>query len=910
MTVGYGFESRPAEQDAAREAGWLFSAIRSLTPSSGLHFIDLELPCDQLPLIQHCFFEHRIEGERERHVLLPVQRDAREPGVAWHPVTFARLGPDQCLWLNGYDGLEPFLDTWVPVPYLRYLRRDNSGRPVFDWGPTNWVRAHVSSPPDGLRDADRLRVTLAIDSRIDEAAHAEATAPGETDVRNGSTFVFCDDPEDVGRFVGEPWIDLWLRESLKAYARRRAASSDGDPLAHAALHRLEHTARYLCFLKVLRQSGVMPQLRFVNVFDTGSAPPVRGVDMVLDIRCNETSALLVDRKGGAVAAELACAQMLRIRDLSNPSIVHDGPHPTIVEFDQQPFGSIAASRASGRTNAFYWPSIARIGEEAVRLSQRPNAIQGITGLAGLKACLTHTAAGAQVWRFSGGEEPDVDKTRMVFGEALSRVTEDGRVIGAAAGAAAPAIRPRFSPSSLLSFFAAELVLHALGQIHAPASLSSTPLPEGRRELQRIFVTADVSMPEEERLLLMERIQGGVDLVWAALGWEGETGPMARPKPQVRFGLGSDLGAHLVFLFDEVRSRFGGDFASFFDLAGAPATAPGDERSLRIASVELGGTTSSLTVVNYDFSGEESVHPALVFTERRPVGRELLARALAERIILPAVEAHLAACGFTGQGGLRGSSLAKPSSGGLSAESRLAARLDHLVIKPACAGLLELLEEVPSSAGAWTFSLGDLAAAGGGRPELLAEEFDAAAVSAGAKGFVLGQVPVRFDRSTIAGIVTTVLEPALTRFSDAAKTCGCDIVLLGGEGARLPEVADCLSKLMPVAPHRVLRERAREGSIVELPVGAAVKRQPQVMVGLVSAYMASREPFGASEFDLITAGISQSLLPSSDRAGAASSSAEIGPQTERRLANEGDRAASATAGKGPARRRIVASGRDR
>ena len=71
----------------------------------------------------------------------------------------------------------------------------------------------------------------------------------------------------------------------------------------------------------------------------------------------------------AATAELGSAQMLKVRDLSQPHMVHEGPHPTVVEFDLQPFGNTAASRASGRTDAFSWPSLARIGTEAVRLSQ-------------------------------------------------------------------------------------------------------------------------------------------------------------------------------------------------------------------------------------------------------------------------------------------------------------------------------------------------------------------------------------------------------------------------------------------------------------------------------------------------------------------------------------------------------------
>ena len=585
----------------------------------------------------------------------------------------------------------------------------------------------------------------------------------------------------------------------------------------------------------------------------------------------------MERKGEAATAELGSAQMLRVRDLSQPHMVHEGPHPTVVEFDLQPFGNTAASRASGRTDAFSWPSLARIGAEAVRLSQRPNAAQGVTGLVGLKACLTQTAAGRQVWRFSNADASASDRGPMVFGEALSQVGEDGSVIGANPDSTAPAIRPRFSQSSLLSFFAAELVLHALAQIHAPTADAGDKGPARRRELQRILVTADLSMPDDERRLLIERIEGGVDIVWRAFRWDGSEDAAARPKPQVSFGLGADLGAQLVYMFEEVRHRFAGDFTSFFEIVGASVGDAVQRPTLRIASIELGGAVSTLTIVDYEMVDAEAAQPALMFAERRPFGRDAAVRALAKTLIVPAIGARLAACGLTDPTEpFRAGIIAPYDTGGAPLESRFSGRLDHLVLKPAGLCLLKLLEQLPEepAAGSFEISLAELAREGGGRLEPFATEFDTAAASAGAAGFKLGDVRVRVSRAGIARIVQGALQPGLSRVSDIAKSYECDLLLVGGEFARSPEVTDCLLTLLPLPPHRILPLGERDWSLLRLPTGgASVRGEPQAMIGVVAAYMVSRDMPGSPGFDLLAADIGQR------RISAAKASARRGAGTE-------------------------------
>lgn len=60
-----------------------------------------------------------------------------------------------------------------PLPYLRFLGRDEDGEPRYDKGPSNWVRLYIERPPEGLRNAETLKAVLAIDTQIDAQSRIE-----------------------------------------------------------------------------------------------------------------------------------------------------------------------------------------------------------------------------------------------------------------------------------------------------------------------------------------------------------------------------------------------------------------------------------------------------------------------------------------------------------------------------------------------------------------------------------------------------------------------------------------------------------------------------------------------------------------------------------------------------------------
>ena len=325
----------------------VFANVCRLVPSSGVQFIDAQLDAGGLPMLRAWFTEDEIESTTgARRVLLPLSSDASADGTIWHPVTFRPLGPADTLSFTGLEALEPFLDTWIPVPFLRYLGRSDTGALRFDQGPANWARVFVAKPAEGLRGADRLDAVFAFDTRLDAHSRSDQTpylAPNADDALFASTFMLADDPEELAGFISQSWIDSWVREACQTWM---AASGLGDieeagfKYAAAPDDRfvLGHIARYLAFLRILSRVANPPQIRFVDNVSRAMPVIATPVDLIIDFGASETTALLIERNA-SMPADIAEAARnaipLRLRDLNAPVNVHAGPIPTAVEFDHQ-----------------------------------------------------------------------------------------------------------------------------------------------------------------------------------------------------------------------------------------------------------------------------------------------------------------------------------------------------------------------------------------------------------------------------------------------------------------------------------------------------------------------------------------------------------------------------------------------
>ena len=859
-----------------------FDHVCRLVPASGLQFIDVELDAAQLPVLRAWFTEDNIESAAgSRRVLLPLSTDASSDGTIWHPLTFKPLGPSETLSFTGLEALEPFLDSWVPVPYLRYLGRSDDGGQRYDQGPSNWARVFVAKPAEGLRGADRLEAVFAFDTRLEMRSRADQTpylAPNSDDALFASTFMLADAPEELSDFLGQSWIDAWLRDTCRSHASASALSDfdeaafDAPPEPDAGFE-LAHIAQYLTFLKILKRAAVPPQIRFVDSISKSLPSAITGLDLVIDFGSSETTALLIPRnqtRDADISMAARHAVPLRIRDLSCPTVIHTGPIPTIVEFDNQTFGNAALSRRSGRTDAFAWTSLVRIGTEAQRLALRVNATEGITGLGGIASGLDQTTPSDVVWRFSSPDTPAPKTGRMVSGETMRHLSEAGDVMqrpeGLLAGPdseSSGVMRPRFSHSALVGFFVVELLLHAISEINAATPNSPFAIAASERntirQIERIIVTSPVAMAATERQNLIDRVSTAIDLIWRTQQWD-QPGQLAQPlKPQLALGIGADVGLQLAYLFSEVRDKFGGSFSDLVDCVRRRTGNPDARDSLRISSLELSRRSAGLTVIDYDVSHDGSVQAGLVVADRTNNGGERVIDAIIDRHIAPALEKQLRLCGVPDPTGFLRDYLA--ADGDHPGTAHTGRRFYSKVLRPAASALFESYAAMPArgSEGLRRYRFDHLVALGEGRLEPCASQFEAAAVEAGAKPFQLRLITLNVGRRHLKQLVEKELWPMVDVMTDAIETSDSDLLLMGGDLAQMTDLLDHVLARNPVPAGRIVVRGLERPVAGNRDDGVPVTlRNTTHDTALLGAYMASRNMLASDGFVLATGDITLAL----------------------------------------------------
>ena len=202
----------------------------------------------------------------------------------------------------------------------------------------------------------------------------------------------------------------------------------------------------------------------------------------------------------------------------------------------------------------------------------------------------------------------------------------------------PAVRARFSRSSVFTFMLTEIVLQALGQMNAPGTRAQRRDADKPRHLRSLLMTMPPGMPVAEQHILRARAQGAVLLAWDMLGWTGAVNP-----PRVLANLDEATATQIVWLHNEVTERLQGDVGALMELIGRvrPEVAAGP--SLRVASIDVGGGTTDLMVSTYVAQGE-AILPRQEFRESFKIAGDDVLERVITAVALPAFAVALRAAG--------------------------------------------------------------------------------------------------------------------------------------------------------------------------------------------------------------------------------------------------------------------------
>ncbi len=810
--------------------------IIRIVPHSGIQFLALEFNLDEGPRFSRPFVEHKRVEQMGPDGTYPVEL---RPG--WNDddfdadPPFKAQGADAAYDLSKQKALEPFLNQWVPVPFLAVqARRDAWGRDLFHQGPTNWCRVRITPIEERQEQGPTHRAVFAFDTELLERRPNRAyVAPSPQDAFAEQEFALAYLFRDIAAFLSDPrtigadqidyqeWVDRWVDELFIAFKTQQRG---GRALRPEDRETLEHAARYVAFIQLLDAYVAVPRIKLIDT--VSSEPTVKpvNVDLVLDIGNSRTCGMLIENFPNQQKIDLGNSFILQLRDLEEPHQLYKEPFESDVQLVQAQFGKEHLSRASTRTRAFFWPSLVRVGPEAARYRERGDGTEGTSGMSSPKRYLCDVEPVNQEWRFQPGDygadgaPPTIYLAARRFmnfrGDVLRQLLDERRFYDRLASAVdrteleKPAVRLTFSRSSFFTLLVAEILLHTLSLINSPQVRGSHGEKDTPRRLRRIVFTLPTAMPAREQRLLRSRAQAGVKLVWDLMGW-AENPPPGVLVPEVHAAWDEASCAQFVYLYSEIAHKFGGAITDFLQLVGKqrafaePQTPPtgAPQPSIRIASIDVGGGTTDLMIATYYAEANRAIVPSQTFREGFRIAGEDVLREVIQQVVLPAIAEHLKACGLATAREFLVDRFGADRANMAQQDKHFRRQFVLRVLKPAGLALLSLYEQAPAGRLPETRKLSELIQASlGGR---IIDYVDRTAAAWGARDFRLADVDVTLDFDRIRGAVEGALGEVFENIAEAVHHFDCDIVLLSGRPSRLPATIDLFINKLAVSPDRVI-----------------------------------------------------------------------------------------------------------
>jgi hypothetical protein len=714
------------------------------------------------------------------------------------------------------ESLRLYQGIWLPLPFFRF----NPPR-AFAQGPTNWSRIQFHQLPEPDEKGNTWRATLIFDTKIfPDREHTQYLAPGEDDVRSGAGFALASHPQEMESFLTLSWVDEWLRDVYTSQAREVLHQHYEDNEEKLALK--EHQAHYLNLLHVLTATIAVPEVQINDVKIRDTAIPV---DLVLDIGNSRSCGILIeehrdDNKG------LSQLYQLQLRDLSQPQFVYNEPFDSRLEFAQAEFGKQDFSLKSGRNDAFTWPTIGRVGGEAFRMAAQRLGTEGSTGISSPKRYLWDNQPYSPGWRFSqafvkSDREPLATAAPLLYmlndqGRLLIRLQEDERM---------PVFSPVYSRSSLMMMMLSEVLSQALMQINSPAQRLKMNHASTPRRLRNVIMTVPPAMPKPERAIFEQCMHDAIRLVWKALGWEeidyegDDNDQLKHPHPGVHVKWDEATCGQLVYLYNETQTYFGGRTDEFFAATRRldNQITAGDKRSLKIASIDIGGGTTDLVISRYTLDEGQGINvritPKQLFREGFKVAGDDILLDVIRLYLQPAVKAAMMQVGHSDMAAEAMMSQLFGSESIEAGKQVLRQQLTLQVFAPLALAILHRYEEYRPENGreVLNFTFRELLA--DNTPTEKVQDYVNEVVRHGQLAseapFSILNVPLEVD---LARLHNEFIDPrngrmnichSLRALCEVLWHYNCDVLLLTGRPSRLPGIQALIRQLQPVPPSRVL-----------------------------------------------------------------------------------------------------------
>ena len=703
--------------------------------------------------------------------------------------------------------------VWLPIPFLRF----NPPR-TFVEGPDNWARVQIRKLAEPDSAGNTHRVTLALDSQINDLSPG-ALAPTTNDILNGTRFALAWRDDEVFDFLDQTWIDGWLREAFLHYATSVESRSERE--IAQALRGFEYQAHWLNLLTLLGEQLTVPEVKIVT--HTLSTPAIP-VDLILDVGNTHTCGVIIEDQGDANDGLRQTAE-LQVRSLSEPQFLNEPLFTSRLEFSEARFGKQHFSVESGREDAFVWPSIVRVGDEARKLAMQRLGTEGNSGISSPRRYLWDETPVLQDWRFSQMNSKSQREPLATAFPLMNLMNDDGQPLYTLPlDERLPVFSPQYSRSTLMTHMLCELLAQALGQINSVATRLRLGFPASPRQLRTIILTLPSAMPKQEREIFRRRMFEAIALVWKAMGWHPQDDDFSNskqrdksvvPVPQIQMEWDEASCGQLVWLYNEAISHYAGQTETFFaslarpDRIGTPDEMPG--RALRVASIDIGGGTTDMAIVHYqldDGTGSNvKITPHLLFREGFKVAGDDILLDIIQRCVLPALQTQLQKSGITDAAALMATLFG--DSGRIDTQAVLRQQTTLQLFMPIGHAILSAWEQsdINDPLAGLHATFGELLTQQPTRNVMnyLKQAIDHA-LPASAPAFDLFAVPLQVNFSDLQAAMLGgqfTLTAPIHAVCEAISHYGCDVLLVTGRPGCLPGVQALIRHLQPVPVNRMV-----------------------------------------------------------------------------------------------------------
>ncbi|MFP1738079.1 virulence factor SrfB [Lonsdalea quercina] len=783
----------------------------TLIQNSGIQFLDFAIKLNSEADIANRFIRKSANGPLLRLIYNENNGKFVLPGET--NVLPEAVNPESNFTVK--QSLSLLSQAWLPLPFFRF----NAPR-TFLGGPYNWARVQVLELDEPDDDGNTHRICLAFDTKVYPESHEyESLAPSENDINTGRNYTLAYHSDELYEFLDMTWVDGWLRETFSQQAAKRERRKPHE--IRQGLRDFEYQAHFLNLLDVLGNQLEIPE---VQITASTLQEPAVNVDLILDVGNSHTAGILVEDHADE-SNGLKQTYEMQIRDLSEPHYQYNELFDSRVEFAQAKFGKQNFSYESGREDAFVWPSITRVGREASRMALQRQGTEGSSGISSPRRYLWDEEPYMPGWRFgqpvgTAQQEPLATAMPLTMlvndeGQPLFNLPLDERL---------PVFAPHYSRSAVMTFMLSELLAQALMQMNSAAQRQKMIHANAPRQLRNIILTLPSAMPKPEREIFRRRMYEAIGLVWKAMGWHpadedfhtSQDKALSRvPVPEVQMEWDEATCGQMVYLYNEAQVNFGGRAEAFFASMARPDKELADDeqpgKTLRIASIDIGGGTTDLAITQYwldDGVGSNvKIIPRLLFREGFKVAGDDILLDVIQMYVLPALQAALKKAGMTSPEGVMTRLFG--SEGRMDGQLTLRQQVTLQLFIPIGQAVLEAYEnfdpldlnaEIDATFGELLSQLPtqkvlDYVNSGVQR-ELPEEEV----------GFDILQVPLVLRLSKLHAEFLSnrmSITQHLRLMSEVVSLYACDVLLLTGRPSRFPGIQALFRHLQPLPINRML-----------------------------------------------------------------------------------------------------------